>query len=48
MPTRLSECGVSEGIFAVLAEEASEQWTGRYNPRPVDEADLHRLYEAAF
>jgi alcohol dehydrogenase len=48
MPTRLSECGVSEGIFAVLAEEASEQWTGRFNPRPVDEADLHRLYEAAF
>ena len=48
MPTRLSECGVSRGIFSVLAEEASEQWTSRFNPRPVDETDLHRLYEAAF
>ncbi|MGI8526604.1 MAG: iron-containing alcohol dehydrogenase [Pseudolabrys sp.] len=48
MPTRLSECGVSRGIFSVLAEEASEQWTGRFNPRPVDETDLQRLYESAF
>ncbi len=48
MPTRLSECGVSEGIFTVLAEEAAEQWTGRFNPRPVDETALRRLYEAAF
>ena len=48
LPTRLSECGVSRGIFSVLAEEASQQWTGRFNPRPVDETDLRRLYEAAF
>ena len=48
LPTRLSECGVSRGIFSVLAEEASEQWTARFNPRPVDEVDLYRLYEAAF
>ena len=47
LPTRLSECGVSPGIFPVLAEEASQQWTGRFNPRPVTEADLRQLYEAA-
>ena len=35
------------GIFAVLAEEASQQWTARFNPRPVTEADLFQLYEAA-
>ncbi len=48
LPTRLSECGVGWGIFPVLAEEANQQWTARFNPRPVTEADLHHLYEAAF
>ena len=48
LPSRLSECGVSPGILPVLAEEAAQQWTGRYNPRPVSEADLLQLYEAAF
>src|SRR5262249_49399757 len=47
LPTRLSACGVSPGIFPVLAEEASQQWTGKFNPRPVSEADLLALYEAA-
>jgi alcohol dehydrogenase len=46
-PTRLSPCGVSGGILAVLAEEAAQQWTGRFNPRPVTEQDLLGLYEAA-
>ncbi len=36
------------GILPVLAEEASQQWTGRYNPRPVSETDLLQLYEAAY
>jgi alcohol dehydrogenase len=48
LPARLSACGVSPGIFPVLAEEAAQQWTGRYNPRPVSEADLLNLYEAAY
>jgi alcohol dehydrogenase len=48
LPTTLSECGISRGIFPVLAEEASQQWTARYNPRPVSESDLLGLYEAAF
>lgn len=47
LPSRLSECGVSPGILPVLAEEAAQQWTGRYNPRPVNEAELLHLYEAA-
>jgi alcohol dehydrogenase len=47
LPTALSQCGVSPGIFPVLAEEAAQQWTGRFNPRPVSEADLLALYEAA-
>jgi len=48
LPTTLSECGVSAGIFPVLAEEAAQQWTSRFNPRPVTEEDLLHLYEAAF
>ena len=48
LPTRLSECGVSSGIFSVLAEEANQQWTARFNPRPATETDLQHLYEAAF
>jgi alcohol dehydrogenase len=47
LPTTLSAFGVSGGILPVLAEEASQQWTGKFNPRPVTEADLLRLYEAA-
>jgi len=47
LPTTLSGCGVSSGIIDVLAEEASQQWTGKFNPRPAGEADLRALYEAA-
>ena len=46
-PTTLSQCGVSSGILPVLAEEAAQQWTARFNPRPVSETDLQSLYEAA-
>src|SRR5262245_6070071 len=48
MPATLSECGVSRGILPVLADEANQQWTARFNPRPVGEAELLGLYEAAY
>jgi alcohol dehydrogenase len=48
LPSRLSDHGISRGILSVLAEEAAQQWTGRYNPRPVSEVELLQLYEAAF
>jgi alcohol dehydrogenase len=47
LPGRLGECGVSRGILPLLAEEAAGQWTGKFNPRPVGEAELLALYEAA-
>jgi alcohol dehydrogenase len=47
LPRHLSDCGVAHGILPVLAEEAAQQWTARFNPRPVTEVDLLRLYEAA-
>jgi alcohol dehydrogenase len=47
LPTTLAECGVSREILPVLADEAAEQWTARFNPRPVGDGDLRRLYDAA-
>lgn len=47
LPITLAACEVSAGILPILAEEASHQWTARFNPRPVHEQDLLRLYEAA-
>ncbi len=47
LPTKLSACGVSAGILPVLAEEASQQWTGKFNPRSVDYPALLHLYEQA-
>jgi alcohol dehydrogenase len=47
LPTRLDACGVRAGILPLLAEEANQQWTARFNPRPVTEKDLLALYQAA-
>jgi len=47
LPTNLTECGVSQGILPVLADEAAQQWTGKFNPVPVEYAELLGLYEAA-
>ena len=47
LPTRLSDVGVSETILHLLAEEASEQWTAKFNPRVAGERELHDLYRAA-
>jgi alcohol dehydrogenase len=48
LPKRLQECGVSETILPLLAEEANEQWTARFNPRPVTDADILKLYQIAW
>ena len=47
LPTTLRAVGVSEGILPLLSEEASQQWTARFNPRPVGEAEILDLYESA-
>ena len=47
LPTSLKDCNVSESILPILAEEANQQWTARFNPRPVTEADLLHIYQAA-
>lgn len=47
LPLNLAEAGVSRSILPLLAEEASQQWTGKFNPRPVAEAELLQIYEMA-
>ncbi|MDA1164923.1 MAG: iron-containing alcohol dehydrogenase [Planctomycetota bacterium] len=47
LPTSLKECHVREDLIPTMAEEAAKQWTGTFNPRPVDVASLKELYECA-
>ena len=45
---RLGELGTDRNSLPELATEAATQWTASFNPRPVSETDLLRLYEASF
>jgi alcohol dehydrogenase len=47
LPHTLGSQGVSDGMLTVLADEASQQWTGKFNPRPVGYAELLSLYRMA-
>lgn len=48
LKTRVSDLGVSEDTLKQLAAEAAEQWTGTFNPVPLDHDNLHSLYEDAY
>ena len=48
LPRTLRAAGVKKEDLPRLAEEAAEQWTGRFNPRPFDASGALELYEAAF
>jgi alcohol dehydrogenase len=48
LPQSLKECGVSDTILPLLAHEANQQWTARFNPRPVTEDDILTIYQAAW
>jgi alcohol dehydrogenase len=48
LPERLRDAGVQREELQGLAEEAATQWTARFNPRPVGQAELLGLYQAAF
>ncbi|NOX53538.1 MAG: iron-containing alcohol dehydrogenase [Planctomycetes bacterium] len=48
LSTDLKACGVDEQALPELAEDAAQQWTGRFNPRPVDVACLEELYRCAW
>jgi len=44
----LKLAGVREADLPRLAEEAAEQWTGKFNPRPFGAAEALELYQRAF
>ena len=46
-PATLGECGVDPDSLPALAGIAAKQWTGQFNPRPVDEQTLEELYRCA-
>ncbi len=48
LPRTLRELGVEESALPALADEASKQWTGRFNPRPFDAAAALEIYRCAF
>jgi alcohol dehydrogenase len=47
LPLTLREAGVDEGALPRLAEDAANQWPGKFNPRPLDAAGALELYQWA-
>ena len=47
LATRLGELEIGGEHAGELADEAAEQWTGRFNPRAVGREEFVRLFEAA-
>jgi alcohol dehydrogenase len=48
LPMRLRDLSVDRSVLPDLAREATEQWTAKHNPRPVEEQDLLHLYESSY
>jgi alcohol dehydrogenase len=44
---KLSDAGIEESALPGLAAQAAEQWTGTFNPRPLDAAGAMEIYRAA-
>jgi hypothetical protein len=40
--------GASASDLVALANEAAEQWTGKFNPRPFDAKGAMEIYECAY
>jgi alcohol dehydrogenase len=48
LPVSLSETEVPKHDIPLLAEDAVEQWTGRFNPRPFSVEGALEIYECAY
>jgi alcohol dehydrogenase len=48
LESRLEAAGVERADLPDLAEEASKQWTGRFNPRPFGIQEALEVYQWAF
>ena len=47
LPRELADASVPDRDLPALAEEASAEWTGRFNPRPFDAAGALAVYRSA-
>lgn len=47
MHTRLTQLSVAPQQLPQLAADAAKQWTGTFNPVPLDTNLLHKIYESA-
>jgi alcohol dehydrogenase len=47
LPQTLADAGASASDLPTLAAEASEQWTGTFNPRPFDGNGALEIYQCA-
>lgn len=45
---KLEQSGVENEKIAALSEAASQQWTGSFNPRDLDQSSLQSIYRNAF
>jgi alcohol dehydrogenase len=43
----LNDIGIKSDDIAILAEEATKQWTGKFNPRELDLSGAREIYECA-
>lgn len=48
LPVFLQDAAVPEEALPRLADEAASQWTGKFNPRPLDAPAALELYQGAF
>jgi alcohol dehydrogenase len=44
----LRSAGVSENELPELAADAAEQWTGTFNPRPLDKQGAIEIYQCVY
>jgi alcohol dehydrogenase len=47
LPRRLEDYAIRAADIPELAAQAARQWTARFNPRPVDEANFREIYQSA-
>jgi alcohol dehydrogenase len=48
LPLTLRDAEVPESVLPGIAEEAAAQWTGKFNPRPLDAAGALEIYHWAY